>query len=385
MSEKKILIIDTDAASRNFVARNLLGQKYEVIQIDSGKEGLIHAWRDHPDLMIIDPTIADISGEEVARKLKQDARTASMPIIALSSDTSLARMKTCLDAGFSEYIMKSRQALPALNDAINRLLGKTFTNSNSKQGGLLMVFLSAKGGTGTSSMCANIAMNIAQSQPEARVVVLDMVLPIGSIASIVGYEGTQNIATITDISLAETTPEFFRDKLPDMKTWGFHLLAGSPDPESSNQIQVGRIWDIVTALKESYDFVLIDLGRSLSKISLPLIQHADLIALIISTDTSTVSLTKTLWQYLKSKGVADTSVYAILNRAVGLEGLSKIDAEKMIEMPIKATMPYLSSNMAFANTHHQPFIRKFPRDTATIIFQNSAKEMSALARALRAG
>jgi pilus assembly protein CpaE len=216
-------------------------------------------------------------------------------------------------------------------------------------------------------------------------VVLDLILPIGSIAPIVGYEGSQNIITITDMNPVETTPEFFREKLPEMKTWRFHLLPGSPDPESSNHIQVGRIWDIVKALKESYDYVLIDLGRSLSKISLPLIQHADLIALIVSTDISTVSLTKTLWTYLKSKGVDAASVYTILNRAVGLEGLSKIDAEKVIEIPIKATMPYLSSNMAFANTHHQPFIIKFPKDTASMVFQESAKEMAALARKLRAG
>src|SRR3989304_7135541 len=103
MSEKKILIVDADVASRNFVARNLLSQKYEVIQTDSGKEGLIHAWRDHPDLMVIDPTIADLSGEEVARKLRQDARTENMPIIALSSDPSMARVKSCLDAGINEY------------------------------------------------------------------------------------------------------------------------------------------------------------------------------------------------------------------------------------------------------------------------------------------
>jgi MinD-like ATPase involved in chromosome partitioning or flagellar assembly len=227
-------------------------------------------------------------------------------------------------------------------------------------------------------------MNIAQNQPEARVVVLDLVLPIGSIAPIVGYEGPQNIATITDMLPGETTPGFFRDELPEIATWRFHLLAGSPDPESSNHIQVGRIWDIVKALKESYDYVFIDLGRSLSKISLPLIQHADLITLILSTDISTVSLTKTLWIYLKNKGVEASSVYAILNRAVGSEGLSKVDAEKMIELPINATMPFLSSNMAFANTYHQPFSLKFPKDTASIIFQESAKEMAALARKLRA-
>jgi len=383
MPEKKILIVDADVASRNFVARNLTSQKYEVIQSDSAREGLIIAWRDRPDLMIIDPTIADLKGEEVAKKLKQDPRSADMPIIALSSDPSMARVKSCLDAGFGEYITKSGQALPALSEAINRLLGNKTTIS--KQGGLLMVFLSAKGGTGTSSMCANIAMNIAQNQPESSVVVVDMVLPIGSIAPIVGYEGPENIVTVTDMNMGETTPEFFREKLPDMKTWKFHLLAGSPDPESGNLIQVGRIWDIITALKDAYDYVLIDLGRSLSKISLPLIQHADLIALIVSTDASTVSLTKTLWRYLKNKGIDASAVYIILNRAVGLEGLSKTEAEKMIELPVKSTMPYLTSNMVFANTHHQPFALKFPNDTASVIFRESAKEMAVLARAQRAG
>jgi len=381
MSEKKILIVDADVASRNFIARNLLAQKYEVIQTGSGKEGLIYAWRDRPDLMVMDPTITDLTGEEVARKLKQDARTANMPIIALSSDPSVVRIKSCLDAGFSEYITKSGQAVPMLDETISRLLG--ITSAITKHGGMLMVFLSAKGGTGTSSICANLAMTIAQDQPEARVVVVDLVLPIGSIAPIVGYEGPQNIVTIADMLVDETTPEFFRDQLPELKLWRFHLLAGSPDPESSNHLKVGRIWDIVAALKESYDYVFIDIGRALSKIGLPLIQHADLVALIISTDISTVSITKTLLDYMKNKGVNAASIYTILNRAAGLEGLSKPDAEKALDIQIKAAMPYLGSSFAFANSHHQPFTLKFPNDTASFVFQETAKEMAALARTLR--
>lgn len=381
MSEKKILIVDADVASRNFIARILSDQKYEVIQAGSGKEGLICAWRDHPDLAIIDPTLADLKGEDIAIKLKQDSRTANMPLIALSSDSSVVRIKSCLDAGYSDYITKSGQAVSMLNETISRLMG--IAAVSEKKGGILMVFLSAKGGAGTSSLCANIAMNISQSQPEARVVVVDMVLPIGSIAPIVGYEGTRNIVTITDMSPVETTPKFFKDELPDMNIWGFHLLAGSPDPESSNHIKVGRIWDIVLALKESYDYVLIDIGRSLSKITLPLIQQADVVALIISTDISAVSLTKTLWKYLHGKGVEAASVYTILNRAVGLEGLSKVDAEKMLGIPVTATIPYLSSNFAFANSNHQPFTLKFPKDSASFVFLEMAKEMTALARKLR--
>lgn len=383
MPEKKVLVIDGDVASRNFIIRYLLDQKYEVIQAGSGKEGLIYAWRDHPDLAVIDPTIADITGEDLARKLKQDPRTSNMPLIALSSDQSAARIKSCLDAGFNEYIIKSGLAMGKLIETASRLFGEA--GMVVRQGGLLMVFLSAKGGTGTSSICANIAMNIGHNQPEARVAVVDMVLPIGSIAPIVGYEGPQNIVTISDMPPEEVTPDFFRETLPELKPWRFNLLAGSPDPESGNHLKAARIGDIISALKEAYDYVLIDIGRSLSRITLPLILHADLNILIVSTDTSTVSLTKTVWQYMKNKGVNANSVYCILNRAVGLEGLSKADTEKALELPIRAAVPYLSSNMVLANSQHQPFTQKFPKDTAFIVFQETAKEMSTLARNLRAG
>jgi len=382
MTGKKILIVDADAASRNFIARNLTDQKYEVLQTGSGKEGLIFAWRDHPDFMIIDPLMADITGEEMAVKLRQDPRTADLPLVALGAGSSAIHIKACLDAGFNEYITKSEQAVSTLNETIRRLLG--FPNEDMKQGdGLLMIFLSAKGGSGTSSMCANIAMNISQNQPGARVVVLDLVLPIGSIAPMVGYQETQNIVTITDMPAEETTPEFFRNELPEMRIWRFNLLAGSPDPESSTCLNVGRIWDIVTGLKASYDYVLIDIGRSLSKITLPLIQHADLVALIISTDASTVSLTKTLLDYLLNIGVNSSSIYTILNRTVGMEGLSKAEAESALGVKITAAMPYLGSNFSFANTHHQPFSIKFPTDTASIIFKNVAGEMTTLAHKFR--
>ncbi len=179
-------------------------------------------------------------------------------------------------------------------------------------------------------------------------------------------------------------PNFFRDALPEMNLWHFSLIAGSPDPESGNRLKVARIGDIVSVLKESYDYILIDIGRSLSRITMPLILHADLNILIISTDIGTVSITKTVWEYMKGKGVGVEALYTILNRAVGLEGLSKTDAEKTLGIPIRTAVPYLGSNMVLANSQHQPYTLKFPKDTASIVFQEAAKEMSALARDLRA-
>ena len=381
MAGNKILVVDADAASLNYVSAALLKAGYQVLRAGSGREGLVSAWRDHPEVLVMDPVMPDLKGEDFALRLRSDARTSKTPLIALSSDPKQSRARACLDAGFKEYLIKTGQAVPILIEAIGRLTGASV--SVAKDGGLLIVFLSAKGGTGTSSLCSNIAMNVATNQPEARIVVVDMVLPIGSIAEIVGYEGDQNLVAIAEMSSSELTPDFFRKSLTELSAWHFHLLAGSPDPESGNQLNVGKIGDIVHSLKLAYDFVFLDLGRSLSRISLPLIENADLVAMIVSTDLSTVTLTKTVWDYLKTKGLQASSVFTILNRAVGLEGLPKAEAEKIIGIDLKTAMPYLGGNIALANNQHQPITTKFPNDTASIVLKDTSRQMAELARHLR--
>ncbi len=92
-------------------------------------------------------------------------------------------------------------------------------------------------------------------------------------------------------------------------------------------------------LRSAYGFIVLDIGRSLSRIGLRLIQNADLIVLVPATDQSTIKLTKTVHDYLQTQGVNSRKVYTILHRAVGLEGLTKAQAEETIGIPIKTTMP----------------------------------------------
>lgn len=381
MEDKTVLVIDADNASRNFIVRLLYQQQYKVLQTGSGKEGLIYAWRDRPSLILFDPNLPDIKAEEFLQKLRKDERTSETPILALSSDPSPARRKACLEAGCNEYILKSGEAAAMLQDVIARLMGTKALVV--KDGGFLVVFLSAKGGTGTSSLCANFAMTISETEPDAKVVVLDLVLPIGSIAPIVGYQGNVNLVSVANLSPEETDLEYFRKRLPELSLWQFQLLPGARNPASANELQVARIPEIIDGLKEAYDYVVVDLGRSLSRISLPIIQKADLLVLIVSTDLSTITLTKTVWEYLQEQGIDAQNVYTILNRAVGLEGLTKAEAENIVGLPIKTTMPYLESNFALANNQNQPILLKYPTDTATLILKETAKNMISMVKKSR--
>lgn len=392
MAGKTILVLDENETSRVFLSATLRKKGYTTLEASSGKEALIFAWRDHPDLILFDPVLPDIQPDEFIQKLRHDPRTAETPLLALSRNVDPALKAACLDAGVTEYLIKSTVAMQALDNTLERLFSiaappvvpeTSPAEEKETQTGALVVFLSAKGGTGTSSLCANLAMNIKIHKPEARIVVADLVLPIGSIAQIVGYQGQINLTTLADLPSAQTTPEYFQKNLPQLAAWQFQLLAGSPDPQHGNSLKGDRIGQIVDMLRESYDYIVLDIGRSLSRISLPLIQRADLITLIVSTDQSTVHLTKTVSEYLKSQGVDNQRIYAILNRAVGLEGLTKSEAEGIIGIPIKMTMPYMGSNFTLANNLNQPITTKYPRDTASIVLKDAAESMVKLAHQLR--
>jgi Flp pilus assembly CpaE family ATPase len=388
---KKILVLDENESSLKFLANLLRHKQFEVFEAPSGKEALIIAWRDDPALILFDPVLSDIKAEEFLQKLRHNPRTANTPIIALSSDPSPARKESCLNAGVTGYLIKSSETLHALDDLLKNVFGaepsvKTTTevvSNETHELGLLIVFLSAKGGTGTSSLCANLAMNIKMHQPEASVVVADLVLPIGSIAQIVGADEKLNLVTVADLPAVQTQGEYFHKNLPEPELWKFQLLAGSPDPQHGNNLKGDRIDQIVDVLRASYDFIILDIGRSLSRISLPLIQQADLITLIVSTDQSTIHLTKTVWEYLQTQGVEDKSIYAILNRAVGLEGLTKTEAEGIMGIPIKTMIPYMGSNFTLANNLNQPITIKYPKDTASIVLKEAAENMVKLARRQR--
>jgi CheY-like chemotaxis protein len=376
-----ILVVDGDSASRNYLSVMLRKNGYEVFTASLGREGLISAWKDQPNIIIFDPILPDLSGLDLLTRLRQDRRTAKVPCIALSSREDSEDMASLLAAGCNEYLVKSGQALQRVMELIPIL--RQEKPVAPKKHGAQIVFLSAKGGMGTSSLCANIAMCIGSERIETRVAVMDLVLPIGSIADIVGYKDQLNLVTASMQDQDQATASFFNENLPRIPNWYFHLLAGSPGPETANQLAINRIDGILNSILESYDFVFIDLGRGLSRITLPIIQKADAIVLVIGSDLAAANLSRVVWEYLKDKGVDPQRLYPLQNRAIGLEGMTKADVEKVAGLQIRLSMPYMGGNLTLANNRHEPFLAKFQNDAAGFNMKQAAKEIIEISQRLR--
>jgi Flp pilus assembly CpaE family ATPase len=379
MPNKTILLIDADSASLNYLAQILQEQKFKTLQTGLGKEGLIYAWRDRPDLILLDPVLKDIDGRQFVEKLRQDERTSKTPILALSSDANPAFKHMCLEAGCTEYLLKSGEVAEILPEVVARLTGLIQRKPvQAEKEGNLIVFLSAKGGTGTSSLCANFAMTIGQSEPDASVVVADFVLPIGSIGQIVGYTDEFDLVSVAALPADKISGEFLKENLPVIPLWDFQLLPGASDPERAMELQVSRVPEIISLLKKAYDYVFVDLGRSLSRICMPIILGADILVLTISTDQSTVTLTKKILDYLQTQGIKTQTIYPIINRVVGLEGMTRAEAEEILGLKVKSTIPYMGSNFVLANNQHQPILMNYDNDTTSFVFRETTSDLLAL-------
>ncbi len=377
MDSVTVLVIDADEANRNFMAQLLQKKNYKVIHAASGEEGIRLVDETTPNMVIFDTKLPDLRSMELIERLQRNPAISDIPCVVLSSHSDPEEMQACLQAGCAEYYVKSGMVMMTLVDAIPRLLVEGRRLRKKREKGALIVFLSAKGGTGTSSMCANIAMNMANHLTQSTVAVADLVLPMGSIASLVGVPDSDlNLVNVANEAEEKITQDYLGNNLLIPSHWMFHLLPGAPDPETSLNLQVGHIPHIVDTIRKVYDYVLVDLGRSLSRISMPVIHDADLVVLILSTDLSTVNHTLKVLHYLREQGIDSNRIFPILNRAVGMEGLTKAEAEKILGVDIKLTMPYMMGNFTLANNQHVPISVKFPTDTATMILKQAALEMS---------
>ncbi|MGB2607097.1 MAG: ATP-binding protein [Candidatus Sulfotelmatobacter sp.] len=108
LSQRQVLIIDDDEVSR-YLLRTVLGQaEFRFSEAAGGVEGLRRASEAPPALIILDLAMPDLSGFEVLNKLKDDPRTANIPVIIHTSKVLDAQERALLDPAVAIISKESR-------------------------------------------------------------------------------------------------------------------------------------------------------------------------------------------------------------------------------------------------------------------------------------
>ena len=107
----KILLIEDDNDQILLYHTVFKMNGFDIISAIDGKIGLDRAKNEHPDLIILDLNMEEMSGEEVIRRLKNNPETKNIPVIILTNMDKKKFQSQMLELG-AEYFWEKTVVMP---------------------------------------------------------------------------------------------------------------------------------------------------------------------------------------------------------------------------------------------------------------------------------
>lgn len=121
---KRVLLVEDNEDNRIIYATALRYAGYEVIEAITGVEGVARTREHLPDLVLMDISVPELDGWEATAILKQDPRTAAIPIVAVTAHALPGDEQRSREVGCDGYLPKPL-APAALIAEVDRRFGRT--------------------------------------------------------------------------------------------------------------------------------------------------------------------------------------------------------------------------------------------------------------------
>ena len=103
---RRILLAEDNPANLLTIGDYLESKNFRVVVAHNGVEAIARASEISPDIILMDIQMPVMDGLEAIRRLREDPRFGSVPIVALTALAMHGDRERCLEAGASEYLSK---------------------------------------------------------------------------------------------------------------------------------------------------------------------------------------------------------------------------------------------------------------------------------------
>ncbi|MFB8438498.1 CpaE family protein [Streptomyces niveus] len=269
-----------------------------------------------PEVVLVHERIGPVPALELIREVA--LRFPAVGVIMVTADVSPGLFSAAMDSGARglvglplsyEELAQRVQAAAAWSVGVRRHLGHggdVFTGP----GGTVVTVSGAKGGVGTTVAAVQLAL--AAKASGMSVALADLDLQAGDVASYLDVQFRRSIvdlATIQDIS-----PRVLQDAVFTHHT-GMGLLLAPGEGERGEEINDRSVRQIVSALRNRYEVVIVDCGTQTTSANAAAIEMADTSLLVTTPDVVAVRAAKRmvkLWDRLQIRKAEETTI--VVNR-----------------------------------------------------------------------
>ena len=118
-----VLIAEDNAVNRELLRELLEARGYAVQEAGDGLQALEMMAEFKPDALLLDLNMPVLDGFATLKKIRQDPRLASLPVMAVTASAMRGDQEKALEAGFDSYLSKPIQS-SALYEELRRILVK---------------------------------------------------------------------------------------------------------------------------------------------------------------------------------------------------------------------------------------------------------------------
>jgi pilus assembly protein CpaE len=226
----------------------------------------------------------------------------------------------------------------------------------------MVAVYSPKGGVGTTTIATNIAVAAAQRRMD-RVVLVDLDLQFGGVATHLNLEPKQTLADVVRDASALKEPEILRSYAARHDS-GLHVLAAPSTPDASELISPDHVSHILGTLLEGYDAVVVDAGSTLDERVLRVFEVAETILLPVHPEMSALRAVHDFLDYLNEAGSIGGKSTFVLNNMFAREILKPRDIEAALGTRISSDLPYDPFLYLKAVNEGVPIVLGAPRSPA---------------------
>jgi pilus assembly protein CpaE len=350
---------------------------YEVEIAPDGQAALKAVVNNPPDLILLDVVLPGIDGFEVCRRLRKLPATAQVPIIMLTSKSTIADKKIGFEAGADDYLTKPVEAVELTMRAAAQLrrVARPGIDANASRAvtSRLVAVFGLRGGTGASSIAINLAITLCRLWG-LPVPLLDLAMPVGVCDTMLNLRPQYRLDGLVAKSFEAIDAGVIGAFLTPHSS-GVQLLAGLEDPVSSELLTDRVMALLLDYLRPQHPLVVMDTAHDFSPATVAALDQAEVIILPMTPDLNSLRLANAVLQVFKALGY-EKEVLLTVNCTFSKPGLSRAQIEKALNQPIYTVIPYAEGIWTQAINLGEPVLMSQADGALATIFEDLAWHVS---------
>ncbi len=374
----RVLLIDDEPIYYKMIVHALKPHGYEVEYARTGMDGLKTIPLFNPDLIITDVRLPDLSGYEVAQRLRRDPRFENIPLIFLTSQADLSNKLKAFEVGADDYLSKPFQP-EELVARVGMLVRRgealrTLRPTDVKDQATVLTVHSLRGGIGCSSMALNVGMALYRLW-ERPTLVINSVLNAGQIGLMLNANAGHTWEDLMDVKLNEIDSALV-EGLANKHTSGLEFIAAPAYPIAVNSFS-DEIWQtVLDRLRNVYEFIVIDTAHDFSNVAIHMLNCADQILMMLSPEMASIRAAVCAMNIYDRLDYSLDKILPIINNITPQSGIKQVQVEKVLKRPVNFVFPYAPTEFIRSINFGEPVVSTYPDSPITAMFEDLAYTMS---------